>query len=109
MACSDKKLAWEDEWVCLLPGEIKTIQTLNKKIKVLWRAIPVDELLQADSPLLDEGFLEDALVSSERQQSFQGLPWQRRNYNLEGELRVNVFRYISTRGHKKKKGRSPSA
>ena len=73
---------------------------------MLWRAIPVDELLQADSPLLDEGFLEDALVSSERQQSFQGRPGQRRNYNLEGELRVNVFRYISTQGHKKKRAES---
>ena len=64
--------------------------------------IPVDELLQAHSPLLDEGLLEDALVSSERQQSFQGLTWQRGNYNLEGELRVNMFRYISaTQAHKK--------
>ena len=67
----------------------------------MWCAIPVDELLQAHSPLLDEGLLKDALVSSERQQSLQGLTWQRRNYNLEGELRVNMFRYIDNSGTQK--------
>lgn len=50
---------------------------------VRWWDRPVDELLQAHSPLLDEGLLKDALVSTKRQQSFQSLTWQRGYYNLE--------------------------
>lgn len=62
----------------LLQKHVKTALILGQGVT----CNSVDELLQAKSPLLDEGLLEDALITSEGQLSLQGLAWQRWYYNL---------------------------
>lgn len=47
-----------------------------------WSDSPVDELLQAQSPLLNEGLLKKALISTEWQLSLKGFSRQRWYYNL---------------------------
>lgn len=68
----------------LLQKHVKTAFVLGERVA----GDLVDELLQADSPLLDEGFLKEAFVLTERQLPLQGFARQRRYYNLAVSLQL---------------------
>lgn len=69
-----------DKYVCSIYTQPHKVCMLTRGCWTDWL---VDEQLQAISPLLNEGLLKKALISTERQLSLQGFARQRWYYNLK--------------------------